>query len=44
MGLGVLALVGAKLAKEGASLDEVEAEILRKKPLTNAFIPWFPKK
>jgi DegV family protein with EDD domain len=37
MGLGVLALVGAKLAKEGASLDEVEAEILRKKPLTNAF-------
>jgi DegV family protein with EDD domain len=37
MGLGVLALVGAKLAKEGASLDMVEAEILRKKPLTNAF-------
>ncbi len=37
MGLAVLALVGAKLAKEGASLDEVEAEILRKKPLTNAF-------
>jgi DegV family protein with EDD domain len=30
-------LVGAKLAKEGASLDEVEAEILKKKPLTNAF-------
>ncbi len=22
----------------------VEAEIFRKKPLTNAFIPWFPKK
>lgn len=37
MGLGLLALVGAKLAKKGASLDEVEAEILRKKPLTNAF-------
>ncbi|MBW6473784.1 MAG: DegV family protein [Anaerolineaceae bacterium] len=37
MGLGVLALVGAKLAKKGASLDEVEAEILKKKPLTNSF-------
>jgi len=37
MGLGLLALAGAKLAKEGASLDQVEAEILRKKPLTNAF-------
>lgn len=37
MGLGLLALVGAKLAQKGASLDEVEAEILRKKPLTNAF-------
>lgn len=37
MGLGVLALVGAKLAQKGASLDEVEAEILKKKPLTNAF-------
>lgn len=37
MGLGLLALVGAKLAKKGASLDEVEAEILKKKPLTNAF-------
>jgi DegV family protein with EDD domain len=37
MGLGLLALVGAKLAQKGASLDEVEAEILKKKPLTNAF-------
>ncbi len=37
MGLGLLALVGAKLADQGASLDEVEAEILKKKPLTNAF-------
>jgi DegV family protein with EDD domain len=37
MGLGLLALVGAKLAMQGASLDEVEAEILTKKPLTNAF-------
>ncbi len=37
MGLGLLALVGAKLAQEGASLDEVAAEILKKKPLTNAF-------
>ena len=37
MGLGLLALVGAKLAKAGASLDEVEAAILKKKPLTNAF-------
>ena len=37
MGLGLLALVGAKLAKKGASLDEVEAEILTKKPMTNAF-------
>src|SRR5690606_32325740 len=37
MGLGLLALVGAKLANKGASLDEVEAEILKKKPLTNAF-------
>lgn len=37
MGLGLLALVGAKLAMQGASLDEVETEILTKKPLTNAF-------
>ncbi len=37
MGLGLLALVGAKMAKAGASLDEVEAEILKKKPLTHAF-------
>jgi DegV family protein with EDD domain len=37
MGLGLLALTGAKLAKKGASLDEVEAEILTKKPMTNAF-------
>lgn len=37
MGLGLLALAGAKLAKKGASLDEVEAEILTKKPMTNAF-------
>ena len=37
MGLGLLALVGAKLAKQGASLAEVQAEILSKKPLTNAF-------
>lgn len=37
MGLGLLALTGAKLAQTGASLDEVEAEILKKKPLTNAF-------
>jgi DegV family protein with EDD domain len=37
MGLGLLALTGAKLAKQGASLDEVEAEILAKKPSTNAF-------
>lgn len=37
MGLGLLALVGAKLAKQGASLDEVATEILSKKPLTNAF-------
>ncbi|PKO06151.1 MAG: hypothetical protein CVU41_08560 [Chloroflexi bacterium HGW-Chloroflexi-3] len=37
MGLGLLALIGAKLAKKGASLDEVEPEILKKKPLTNAF-------
>lgn len=37
MGLGLLALVGAKLAMQGASLDKVEAEILTKKPLTNAF-------
>lgn len=37
MGLGLLALVGAKFAKQGASLEEVESEILAKKPLTNAF-------
>jgi DegV family protein with EDD domain len=37
MGLGLLAMVGAKLAQKGASLDEVEAEILTKKPLTNTF-------
>lgn len=37
MGLGLLALVGAKLANQGASLDEVEAEILKKKLSTNAF-------
>jgi DegV family protein with EDD domain len=37
MGLGLLALTGAKLAQAGASLDEIVAEILTKKPLTNAF-------
>jgi DegV family protein with EDD domain len=37
MGLGLLAMVGAKLAQKGVSLDEVEAEILTKKPLTNSF-------
>lgn len=37
MGLGLLALVGAKKAQEGASLEEVAAQILKKKPLTNAF-------
>ncbi|MDO9086662.1 MAG: DegV family protein [Anaerolineaceae bacterium] len=37
MGLGLLAMVGAKFAQKGASLDEVEAEILTKKPLTNTF-------
>jgi DegV family protein with EDD domain len=37
MGLGLLAMIGAKIAQKGASLDEVEAEILTKKPLTNTF-------
>ena len=37
MGLGLLALVAAKTAQMGASLEEVETEIFAKKPLTNAF-------
>lgn len=37
MGLGLLALVGAKLANDGADLDTVANAILEKKPLTNAF-------
>jgi DegV family protein with EDD domain len=37
MGLGLLALVGAKLASTGADLYTVENAILEKKPLTNAF-------
>ncbi len=37
MGLGLLALVGARLANSGADLETVAAAILEKKPLTNAF-------
>ncbi len=37
MGLGLLALLAAKLAITGADLDAVESLLLEKKPLTNAF-------
>jgi len=37
MGLGLLALVGAKIAATGVDLKSVESGILEKKPLTNAF-------
>ena len=37
MGLGLLALAGAKLAATGSNLASVEKTILEKKPLTNAF-------
>jgi DegV family protein with EDD domain len=37
MGLGLLALVGAKAAATGADLNTVADAILKKKPMTNAF-------
>jgi len=37
MGLGLLALLAAKTAQTGVSLEEIETTILAKRPLTNAF-------